>query len=331
MGVPHMKLKFAGLALAAVALTAACTTTVTGAAGQVPGQTPVKKPADPCALLTPEQTESLNLESQGKLSPGKPEQLVPPNCAWSPGDPDARTNPLFVSLADDLSLEDYILGALPGEKFELGGLTWTRYASILGKSHCDLMVSLGEKSFVALSSYELQAEDKACDLAKRAAPLIASHLEGGDPSPTLPTPSRPPVPSGPLVSVQPCSLLTPEQATSLTLTPATITLGTTTDIKRPPGCEWDDADGDGGVKALDVYVGAARPVREWPLLEEPGTPFEAGGRKWELYPDGKVCSATLSVTDTSSMMITSGNLDDPAKNCDLVKTAIPLISEKLPA
>jgi hypothetical protein len=327
-----MKLKFAGLALAAVALTAACTTTVTGSAGQVPGQTPVKKPADPCALLTPEQAEALNLEPQGELTPGKPEQLLPPNCTWTAGDPDARTNALYASWTEELSLEDYILGALPSEKFELGGLTWTRYASILGKSHCDLLVPLGEKSFAQLSSYSSQEdESKACDLPKRAAPLAASHLEGGDPSPTLPTPSRPPVPSGPLVSVQPCTLLTAEQATSLQLTPTTVTLGTTTDIKRPPGCEWDDVDGDGGVKALDVYVGAARPVREWPLLEEPGTPFEAGGKKWELYPDGKVCSATLPVTETSSVMITSGNLDDPAKNCDLLKAVIPLLSAKLPA
>jgi hypothetical protein len=326
-----MKLKFAGLAFAAVALTAACTTTITGSAGQVPGQTPVKKPVDPCALLTPEQTASLNLETQGKLTAGKPEQLLPPNCAWSPGDPDARTNPLYASWTEELSLDDYVLGALPGEKFELGGLTWTRYGSILGKSHCDLMVRLGEKSFVQLSSYDSQEDDKACDLSKRAAPLVASHLEGGDQSPTLPTPSRPPVPSGPLVSVQPCSLLTAEQATSLTLNSTPITLGTTTDIKRPPGCEWDDADGDGGVKALDVYVGAARPVKEWPLLEEAGEPFEAGGKKWELYPDGKVCSATLSVTETSSVMITSGNLDDPAKSCDLVKTVIPMLSAALPS
>jgi hypothetical protein len=326
-----MKLRLAGLVLAAVTLTAACTTTVTGAAGQVPGRLPVKKPADPCTLLTPAQAESLNLDPDGVFTEAKPSQLVPQNCGWSPGDPDALTDPLYASWTEELSLDDYVLGALPGETFELGGLTWTRYGSILGKSQCELTVRLGEKSFAQLSSSNSEAEDKACDLAKLAAPLVASHLEGGNPSPTLPTPSRPPVPSGPLVSVQPCSLLTPEQATSLKLNSTTKTLGTTTDIKRPPGCQWDDTDGDGGLKALDLYVGAARPVKEWPLLEEDGVPFEAGGKKWELYPDGAVCSATLKVTETSSVMITSGFLDDNAKNCDLLKTVIPMLSASLPA
>jgi hypothetical protein len=325
-----MNFKLTGVLLAAATLAAACATAVTGSAGPVPGQPPVKKPADPCALLTPAQAESLNLDPKGEFIAANPSQLVPQNCGWSPGDPDARTNPLYAWWTEELSLDDYLVGALPGETFELGGLTWTRYGSILGKSECDLTVRLGEKSFVQLSSSNSEEEDKACDLAKLAAPLIASHLEGGNPSPTLPTPSRPPAPSGPLVSVRPCSLLTPEQATSLKLNPTTKTLGTTTDIKRPPGCQWDDTDGDGGLKALDLYVAAARPVKEWPLLEEDGEPFVSAGKKWELYPDGAVCSATLKVTETSSVMITSGFLDDNAKNCDLLKTAIPMLSASLP-
>jgi hypothetical protein len=43
------------------------------------------------------------------------------------------------------------------------------------------------------------------------------------------------------------------------------------------------------------------------------------------------CAATLSVTDTSSVAIISGYLDDVTKMCDLVTAAIPLVTANLPA
>ena len=326
-----MNFKIAGVLLAAATLAAGCATTVMGSASPVAGRMPARKAADPCSLLTPAQAESLNLNPRGKFSAAKASQLVPATCTWQQADESSDRSSLTAGWSEELSLDEYVNGALVGEKSQLGGLTWARYAGILGKSYCDMMVQLGEKSFAQLSSADNKDDTKACDLAKLAAPLISAHLDGGNPSPTLPAPSRPPVPSGPLVAVQPCLLLRPDQATALKLNPAATPLGTTTDIKRPPGCQWDDTDGAGGLKALDVYVGAARPVRDWPLLEAAGTPFEARGKKWELYPDGAVCSATLKVTETSSVMITSGFLDDNTKNCDLVKTVIPLLSASLPS
>jgi hypothetical protein len=183
-------------------------------------------------------------------------------------------------------------------------------------------------------------ESKSCDVAKAAAPLVASHLPGGAPAPSvLPTAtassSVAPEPSGPLVSVQPCSLLKPDQVAALTLDSRTDTLGKASDPQRPPGCEWHDTDGDRGQKSLDVYVAAARPAKQWPLMDVAGEPFEAAGKKWTVFPslgDSRVnCAATLSVTDTSSVAIISGYLDDVTKICDLAKAAIPLVTANLPA
>jgi hypothetical protein len=62
-------------------------------------------------------------------------------------------------------------------------------------------------------------------------------------------------------------------------------------------------------------------------MDVAGEPFEAAGKKWTVFPslgDSRVnCAATLSVTDTSSVAIIRGYLDDVTKMCDLVKAAIP--------
>jgi hypothetical protein len=313
---------------AVTALVTGCTTTVTGAAQQVPGQMPVKKAADPCTLLSPEQSQSLNLDPKGEFVAAEPARLAPQNCTWNQADPNADFAPLTVVWTEDLSLDVYNNGALPSEKSTLGRLEWTRYTGILGKSFCSLTTTLGPKSFVEVSSSNVGEPGKSCDLAKLAAPLVASHLPGGETSPTLPTASKAPVPSGPLASIQPCALLRPEQATSLKLAGTGIRIGGTTNPEVPPGCEWADTDGEGGQKPFDVFVGAVRPVKDWPGLATDGNPetFDAGGKHWTVYPDAPVCSATLSVTGTSSLKITSGQPDDPAKVCDLVKAAIPFLS-----
>lgn len=235
MRVVGTKIKLVAASFVVTALVTGCSTTVSGVAQQVPGQTPVKKTADPCTLLDSEQARSLGLDPKGKFVANEPARLAPQNCTWSQADPEAKFAPLSAVWSDDLSLDVYNNGALAGEKSTLGGLEWTRYPGIIGDAFCSLSVPLGPKSFVELTSTDTDAPDKSCDLAKLAAPLIASHLPGGDTSPTLPTPSRPPVPSGPLASIQPCSLLKPDQVTSLELTGAGTPIAKTTLV--PPGCE----------------------------------------------------------------------------------------------
>lgn len=62
------------------------------------------------------------------------------------------------------------------------------------------------------------------------------------------------------------------------------------------------------------------------------TPRARSGLWFPSLGDSRVnCAATLSVTDTSSVAIISGYLDDVTKMCDLVKAAIPLVTANLPA
>jgi hypothetical protein len=186
-----MMKKFAlvGAALAGAVVLAACTSSVVGSAQPAPGQGPVapaKSAADPCTLLTPDQLNSLGLAPKAASDPAEPDNYVPASCHWYPTD-DSQS-PLYVRWSDGISLDDYLSGGVPAEKFDLGGLSWTRYPSLIGKSSCEIYVTLSPESFVGISSENDEDSTKACDLSKAAAPLVASHLpKGATTPPTTPT------------------------------------------------------------------------------------------------------------------------------------------------
>ncbi|RSN58697.1 DUF3558 domain-containing protein [Amycolatopsis sp. WAC 04182] len=311
-----------------------CTSVVGGTASPVPGQGPVVTKAEPCKLLTQEQAEAIGVTFPGKERPADKARKIPGTCRY----PELEDAPdgvaLEVSQSYNLSLVDYVSGALPGEKFGIGGFTWTRYASIFGPSHCSLMAELDPKTFVEITS-EAPGEDvtKACDLAKAAAPAVASHLPGGQPSPPLTAPpgQKPIEASGPLVTVDPCSLLKPEQVTPLNLQAARPMNGSSRDPKN--GCQWDDNDGDKGKKALDLWLYTATKLEDVPGLE--GTPVEqmVAGKKWFVYssPDSPICVAMLPVTETSSVKVDTGDLTDNAKACEIPQAVMPLVTGNLPA
>jgi hypothetical protein len=258
------KVRLVAALLAAATVAAACATTIPGSAQPVPGQAPVKVAADPCTLLNAARRP-------------------PPSCGWTPAGGTSTVDMLTVTWSEDMSLNTYLDGAQPGEKFQLGGFSWARYPSTFGTSFCSLATKLAGNSFVSVFSSDNKDESKSCDVAKAAAPLVASHLPGGAPAPSvLPTAtassSVAPEPSGPLVSVEPCSLLKPDQVAAHKLDSRTDTLGKASDPQRPPGCEWHDTDGARGQKSLDVYVAAARPAKRWPLMDVAGEPFDAAGK-----------------------------------------------------
>ena len=188
-------------------------------------------------------------------------------------------------------------------------------------------------SFVTVDSSNDSEDTKSCDLAKAALPFIAVKLPGGAPAPPASAPASA-TPSGPLASVDPCKLLTPDQVTQLNMTGPGEVLGGG-DTKLPPGCEWADTDGPQGVKALDVWVDPSTPANGWPGLDVEGQPFPSAGKTWTVFPVAAGlpgnCSATLAVTDKSSVMLAGGNLTDSSKMCDPVKAAIPLVTGNLPA
>ncbi|MEC3982817.1 DUF3558 family protein [Amycolatopsis sp. H20-H5] len=316
-------------------LLSGCTTLVAGSPKPVPGQGPVITAANPCGLLTPEHAKALGLQVPGKLAPAIKEQLAPAFCTWSPSDPDSGLESVMAGQSDDLSPGEYTLGAVAKETFQLGGLSWSRYPSILGEKYCEILVKLGPKSFVDLSSENRKDPSKACDQAKAVAPAIASHLPGGDPSPTIvpPPSSTQPVPSGPLATLDPCTLLKGDQLPGLKLVVGEPLKSSTKPLQT--GCEWYDTDGPQGQKSLDLWISPIQPANEWPFLETGGQPLEANGKQWLLFPnfdrEPVLCSASLAVTPTSSVMLASGNLTEPDKACDVIKAAIPLISANFPA
>ncbi len=319
-----------GLAVLAVG---GCTSTVGGSAAPVPGQGPVITKADPCSLVSQEQADALGVTYPGKERPAKPAQKIAAACRFSELEDAPDGVALEVSQSKDLSAAEYYAGALPGEKFGIGGFTWTRYATILGPSYCSLTTELDAKTFVEVSSDAPGDDDnKACDLAKAALPAVASHLPGGqqDPRITAPPGQKPLEASGPLVNVDPCTLLKPDQVTQLKLAAARPMNGSSRDPKN--GCQWDDTDGDGGMKALDLWVYTATKTADVPGLE--GTPAEqeVAGKKWIVYssPDSPICVALLPVTDTSSIKLDTGNLGDKTKACDVPKAVMPLVTANVP-
>ncbi|WP_414936347.1 DUF3558 family protein [Amycolatopsis sp. cmx-11-51] len=314
-----------------------CTSKIGGTAAPVPGQGPVITKAEPCALLTQEHATALGVAYPGAERPARPEQKVPAVCRFKKSDDVRKASNLEVSLSKDLSLNDYMSGAQPGEKFGIGGFTWTRYATILGKTYCSLSTELTSDTFVEIASESPdRTEGNACDLAKAAAPAVASKLPGGqqDPQITAPPGQKPAEPGGPLVTTDPCAMLKPEQTAQLRLGAAGEPMKSTSD-PNVVGCEWADTDGDKGEKAFDLWFYPAKPMDEVPTLITQGEPqdFDSGDRKWKLYTESgsKLCAAGLSITATSTVAIIAGNLDDPAKACEVIKAAVPMLNGTLPA
>jgi hypothetical protein len=88
------------------------------------------------------------------------------------------------------------------------------------------------------------------------------------------------------------------------------------------------------VRALDVWINPIASVREWSGAHVGGQPLTVGGREWLLFPhdngDRTSCMAILAVTETSSVMATSGFLDDENKACDVVQAVLPMLSVSVP-
>ncbi|WP_410607350.1 DUF3558 family protein [Amycolatopsis sp. lyj-109] len=324
-------------ALAAVTVVTGCTVTVGGSASPVPGQGPIVKAVDACALLDQAQVDALGYEAPGKPVKENKDRLQPPMCLWNSKDDIEPSAILSVGLASDMDFNEYISGAVKkSEPKEIGGLTWTQYASIL-PDDCTFYALLGAKSFayVGVSAGKL---DRSCELAKLAIPQAAAHLPGGqDAPPVTPSRSAKPEPGGPLLSADPCAMLKPDQVSQLKDISPTGEKDTSSTVPNASYCLWDDTDGDGGQKAFEVWFGPSTPVGDWPGAKgvTPTETVDVGGKKWGLFPNmgglRVTCGATLAITGTSSVQVVSGFIGDDAKTCDLVKQGLPLVTANLPA
>ncbi|WP_020668895.1 DUF3558 family protein [Amycolatopsis nigrescens] len=325
--------------LVVAAVVGGCTSTTAGSALPAPGQPPAQPaadPNDPCRLLTPEQASALGVDAPPEFQKARPQQRLPPGCKWRPTDPEADTDDeLGVLYSTDQSLEEYQGGGAeqPIETVQLGGLTWERYLNLIGETYCGLYVKLSANSFVEVSSENSDDKTKSCDLAKAAAPQVASHLPGGAPAPPLP--SKPKAQPSPLAAVEPCDLLKPEQLAELKLAPAGRKTGKgRSGTDTPPGCEWEPA-ADTGFVLFYVSVMPDRSAEDASYGETSTEQVDAGGRQWALFPGAggaeKHCAAVLAFGEKSSVKVTSGHDTDVAQRCDQLKEALPLLSASLPA
>lgn len=338
-------LRLAGAAGAALVL-AGCTVTVSGAAGPVPGQGAVKKPIDTCALL-----DQAAVVAAGFKYPGKPEKIGqengdPPDCGYEVPDDADKTGSLLVGWSVTQNMDDFLAGAVPqGAPQQLGGLSWQAYGSI-DKDSCDLYTKLGPKSFATLSISITNDRDESCKRSTFLAPYLAAKLPGGQPNPPPPPPpssSGPPAPSGPLVSLDPCSTLKADQAAQLKMQfPGAPDKGTT-ESPNTVYCDWTPTGGvpqpgQNGQKSFEVWVAPDFPADKWPLIGDGVPPTEqvdAGGKTWQVFAnvgnDRVSCEAVLKVTDTSSVRLVSGYIGDETKMCDVLKQGIPLVTANLPS
>ncbi|SFW51242.1 DUF3558 family protein [Amycolatopsis australiensis] len=324
------------VASAALTVVSGCTVAVSGSASPVPGQGPVAQAVDACSLLTPEQVDALGYESPGRSVPENKDHDQTAMCLWNTKDDVEPSAILNVGYTKDMDFNEFIAGAVPKSQPEqIGGLTWTRYASILADD-CVLYTILGDRSFAYVSVSEPPLE-KSCELAKAAIPQAAAHLPGGQPAPPItPTTSAKPEPGGPLLSADPCAMLKPDQVAQLKNISPTGEKDTSSSVPNATYCLWDDTDGDEGQKAFEVWFGPSTPVGEWPGAKgvTPAETVDVGGRKWGLFPNmgglRVTCGATLAITDTSSVQVVSGFIGDDSKTCDLVKQGLPLVTANLP-
>ena len=332
-----MRVKWRAVAAVSAALVmAGCTVKVAGSASPVPGQGPVKKVVDACTLLSPEQVDALGFRP-GAPHPASEQTRSPAMCTYRAKDDSATPSPIFtVEWAVDQNLDEFLSGAVAkGEPEQLGGLNWTRYGSIIA-SECDIYTTLGEKSFASVGVMVGEDVEQACQIAKKIAPVVASHLPGGAPAPSI-TPSTsaaPPEPTGPLASLDPCTLLKADQTAQLKVEDKGEKDNSST-VPNGTFCLWKDTDGDGAQKSFEVWLGPSTAATQWTGADVPATgTVEAGGKTWSLYPNlagTRVnCGAILPMTETSSIEIVSGFIGDDSKNCDLVKQGIPLVTANLP-
>jgi hypothetical protein len=333
-----MRMKWqAAAALAALTVVSGCTVAVGGSASPVPGQGPIVKDFDACTLLDEAQLDALGYETKGRSVKENKERLQTPMCLWSTKDDVEPSAILSVGYSTDLDFNEYIAGAVPKSgPQQIAGFTWTQYPSIIGDD-CVMYAILGDKSFAYVSISEPPL-DKACELAKTAIPQVAAHLPGGQDAPPI-TPVGPPKaePGGPLLSVDPCTMLKPEQVAQLPNIKPEGEKDNSSSVPNATFCLWDDTDGDEGQKAFEVWFGPSTPVTEWPGAKgvTATETIDVNGKKWGVFPNmgglRATCGATLPITETSSVQVVSGFIGDDTKTCDLVKKGLPLVTANLPS
>ncbi|OZM73201.1 hypothetical protein CFN78_10030 [Amycolatopsis antarctica] len=171
----------------------------------------------------------------------------------------------------------------------------------------------------------------ACALASTSLLASCASSIAGTAQPAAGAPSAPP--AQPARS-DPCTLLTPEQATGL----GYVEKGTFTDgdpgALLPPTCRWEAADTMGDVNSVSIALSTDIALEEYYDSAQPTGEKEIGGLRWESYEDpiagDNGCDLATKIGRTSFVQVASLDFGDEPNACASVEAVAPQVAAALP-
>ncbi|PRX47911.1 uncharacterized protein DUF3558 [Prauserella shujinwangii] len=142
-----------------------------------------------------------------------------------------------------------------------------------------------------------------------------------------------PTSTGGVAAGEPCALLTAEEVADLGLVgEGEFTPGEPGRL-LPPVCTWSPED-TAEQSSLTVSLATDLSVSEYVGGVEPAETAELGGRSWRRYLDPvggeSVCQLVTELSATSFVAVTSLDVTEEKKSCELAKRAAPYVAGHLP-
>jgi hypothetical protein len=310
-----------GLAVLAVAATG-CTTTITGQA-HAPDDAGPRQPEiaqlDLCSFISEAWLHHLELRTE---DPSEDNLDGLNTCRWFPDGGTTNELSLSVSAIWDTPKHEWLVDCHVLDEEEHGGLAWERFGDCsIFDENCGYLLEVGENEMIEISS-ELNDSDD-CEIAEKAAPLVAAHLPGGSPAP-----DDPEIETSPLEGVDPCDLLTDDQAEDAGYRLPSREHGD----DEGPWCWWDNEDED-HFDGIAIHVHPSKQVDQH-FRDEPDDELDVGDNTWLVFDawtgDFGHCQVALPTSERSFVAISSTNTDDTDKACDQAKDLAPVVTENLP-
>lgn len=310
----------------AAALVTSCAVTVTGEARFPEGAEPVSSLPQPCDLIPADWLPPLELAA-GRPQEGSPERMVPPACHFVADDSAITDGSVTVYAATDLPAQRYAPDLASYEEVDLGGLVWKVSTGAGGiGGDCGLITVVSADTFVQVGSANYTEEEKACDKAKEAAPVVAEQLPGGTPAGEVPKEEV-----SPLAGLDACALIKADQAGQHGLkSPGEKVPESET---QPNTCEWASSRPASRGDEVVLKIITDSPL-ERDMGVKPDQRPEFGGRSWLVFdaPTGSYgsCYVGTAMSKKSYVVIFSSNRVHRKRACAQAKELAPVVTENLP-
>jgi len=137
----------------------------------------------------------------------------------------------------------------------------------------------------------------------------------------------------PTASTDPCSLLTNDEAAALSLKGPGTAKPAEPKYRTPPSCSWHSSNPDASYDGtLETLYATDMPIGEY-YSTQPAGQENLGGVTWEKYPSAIgdfMCDLAIKLSANSFVAISSQNLSDTSKACNLAEQAAPVVAKHLP-